>query len=86
MHNKSPVGVALFPKCKRSSAACLYTTGLKGRIRSWMDVAEKQRLNKNDMTFLNQAQGIMEIHNAVWCPSSRNSDQYNYNEYTHVSG
>ena len=51
-----------------------------------MDVAEKQRLNEKDMTFLNQAQGIMKIHNAVWCPSSWNSDQYNYNEYTNVSG
>ena len=30
-----------------------------------MDVAEKQRLNKKDMTSLNQAQDIMKIHNTV---------------------
>lgn len=30
-----------------------------------MDVAEKQKLNKKDMTFLNQVQDIMKIHNTV---------------------
>lgn len=34
-----------------------------------MEVAQKQRLKKKDMTFLNEAQGVMKIHNAVRGPS-----------------
>lgn len=70
MHNKIQIGITLFVKCSLVNLWPVYiTTILKGRIRSWMQVAKTQRLKKKDMTFLNQAQGIMKIQNAVWGPS-----------------